>query len=469
MRRLHIGRAVRFLESTRVDVPTVIGWLKPVVLLPASALAGLTPQPDRSDPRARARPHPPSRLPRQSAADRRRNAAVLSPGGVVGVAPDPRRARELLRRSRGEPLRRSGGLRRGAGGARGAAVDNGRSRARGDRRLAAAAGQAAARRAVARRPRAGLARGRCRGARRDRACPRAPLRATRCTGEPQAPVAVPAAGRTGSTAAAGKSAPLSLPPLTRSCRPRRLLPCPPSVPVSAQIGHPRRTGTDRDDAHRSGPRGSARRAEPGLAGRSGSAGRPAVDSVVRSPPRPPCPSGARSRGARRLSRRRWSRRRPRPRALSPRRGRRTTARQSGNYVWSNNGQKLEVNYRGDIEFTADDTDVSAVESGRVPADQGRPPVRHRQLGRVQGRRATATIERRFWVGGRERPFDPEGRKWLAEVLPRFIRQSGIGATGAGRPDSQVGRRARRARRDLADRGQLGEARLLQRAVEASRA
>ena len=43
MRRLHIGRAVRLLESTSVAVPTVIGWLKPVVLLPASALAGLAP------------------------------------------------------------------------------------------------------------------------------------------------------------------------------------------------------------------------------------------------------------------------------------------------------------------------------------------------------------------------------------------------------------------------------------------
>ncbi len=43
MRRLHIGRAVRLLESTSVSVPTVIGWLKPVVLLPASALAGLAP------------------------------------------------------------------------------------------------------------------------------------------------------------------------------------------------------------------------------------------------------------------------------------------------------------------------------------------------------------------------------------------------------------------------------------------
>ena len=44
MRRLHIVRAVRFLESRRVDVPTVIGWLRPVVLLPVSTLAGLTPR-----------------------------------------------------------------------------------------------------------------------------------------------------------------------------------------------------------------------------------------------------------------------------------------------------------------------------------------------------------------------------------------------------------------------------------------
>src|SRR5688572_27117280 len=43
MRRLHVGRAVRLLESSSVAVPTVIGWLKPVVLLPASALAGLAP------------------------------------------------------------------------------------------------------------------------------------------------------------------------------------------------------------------------------------------------------------------------------------------------------------------------------------------------------------------------------------------------------------------------------------------
>jgi beta-lactamase regulating signal transducer with metallopeptidase domain len=41
--RLRIRRPVRVLESAAVQVPAVIGWLRPVVLLPASALMGLSP------------------------------------------------------------------------------------------------------------------------------------------------------------------------------------------------------------------------------------------------------------------------------------------------------------------------------------------------------------------------------------------------------------------------------------------
>ena len=40
-RRLRVSRAVRVLESTLVEVPTVVGWLRPVILLPASVLSGL--------------------------------------------------------------------------------------------------------------------------------------------------------------------------------------------------------------------------------------------------------------------------------------------------------------------------------------------------------------------------------------------------------------------------------------------
>ncbi|PYO97369.1 MAG: hypothetical protein DMD60_07160 [Gemmatimonadetes bacterium] len=41
--RLRISRPVRVFESAMVQVPAVIGWLRPVILLPASALTGLTP------------------------------------------------------------------------------------------------------------------------------------------------------------------------------------------------------------------------------------------------------------------------------------------------------------------------------------------------------------------------------------------------------------------------------------------
>lgn len=41
---LGIHRAVRIARSTLVDTPTVLGWLEPLVLVPASALAGLAPQ-----------------------------------------------------------------------------------------------------------------------------------------------------------------------------------------------------------------------------------------------------------------------------------------------------------------------------------------------------------------------------------------------------------------------------------------
>ncbi|MEN6578806.1 MAG: M56 family metallopeptidase [Phycisphaerales bacterium] len=41
--RLGVRRAVTLLESALVEVPTVVGWLRPAILLPASALTGLNP------------------------------------------------------------------------------------------------------------------------------------------------------------------------------------------------------------------------------------------------------------------------------------------------------------------------------------------------------------------------------------------------------------------------------------------
>jgi len=42
--RMRVSRPVLVLESLIVEVPAVIGWLRPVILVPTSALTGLTPQ-----------------------------------------------------------------------------------------------------------------------------------------------------------------------------------------------------------------------------------------------------------------------------------------------------------------------------------------------------------------------------------------------------------------------------------------
>lgn len=118
---------------------------------------------------------------------------------------------------------------------------------------------------------------------------------------------------------------------------------------------------------------------------------------------------------------------PRPElSIEPQRSR-TSRQSSGNFTWSNDGDKLQVNYRGEIEFTDDDVDVKSLSPDgwlRIRRTSKGEPVGHTVEFQAD---ASGNIQRKFWVGSTERPFDPEGRKWLAQVLPRFIRQTGIGA------------------------------------------
>src|SRR5256885_14828613 len=87
----------------------------------------------------------------------------------------------------------------------------------------------------------------------------------------------------------------------------------------------------------------------------------------------------------------------------------TANESSGNWIWSNNGEKLAVNYSGSFDFSDDDTDVREVSAGgflRI-SDQawlGRHTVEIQERG--------GTIERRYYVNGSERPYEPEGRQWL---------------------------------------------------------
>src|SRR5262249_61594690 len=42
--RMHLSRSVRLLATDRVDSPSVIGWLRPVILVPVGVLCGLAPE-----------------------------------------------------------------------------------------------------------------------------------------------------------------------------------------------------------------------------------------------------------------------------------------------------------------------------------------------------------------------------------------------------------------------------------------
>ena len=97
----------------------------------------------------------------------------------------------------------------------------------------------------------------------------------------------------------------------------------------------------------------------------------------------------------------------------------------GNFTWSNGTTKLQVSYSGDIEFSDDDTDVIKLSPGgwlkiRDGGWFGGRTVEFRADG-------SGDVQRRFWVGASEKPFEPEGRQWLAQAMPKFIRQTGIGA------------------------------------------
>ena len=98
--------------------------------------------------------------------------------------------------------------------------------------------------------------------------------------------------------------------------------------------------------------------------------------------------------------------------------------ESGNFVWSNNGDKLEVSYRGKFEFTDDDTDVRVMSPGGwLKISDGRWLGRHS----VEIRERGGQLEHLYYVNASSRPYEPEGRLWLQQNLPRFVRNTGIAA------------------------------------------
>jgi len=108
--RLGLTRVIRFCECHWLDAPAVIGWFRPVVLLPVRALTGLTE--DQIEPSSRTNSHTSAASTLSSIFPGHRGIASLFPsGGLVAEQARARRARKLLRRRRRRRLRQSSRLR----------------------------------------------------------------------------------------------------------------------------------------------------------------------------------------------------------------------------------------------------------------------------------------------------------------------------------------------------------------------
>lgn len=98
---------------------------------------------------------------------------------------------------------------------------------------------------------------------------------------------------------------------------------------------------------------------------------------------------------------------------------------SGTISWSGNGEKVVVKYNGAFTVNDTDTDIATLSPGGYVRVSDGAWLRGRSV--EFSADARGHITRRFTVGGSERPFEPEGREWLARIFPRFIRQSGLNA------------------------------------------
>ena len=92
--------------------------------------------------------------------------------------------------------------------------------------------------------------------------------------------------------------------------------------------------------------------------------------------------------------------------------------------WSDNGHKLDVRLRGTITFTDDLTDVQSLSDGGSLTLRGWSAlVPHT----VEITAANGSLTRTYYVAGLKKPWDAEARQFLAIELPVLVRQSGVGA------------------------------------------
>lgn len=89
-----------------------------------------------------------------------------------------------------------------------------------------------------------------------------------------------------------------------------------------------------------------------------------------------------------------------------------------------NGTTLKMTYEGEFAISDNDQDVTVLNDG------GYFMLQKTVFGskhKIEIRNENGQQVKRYWEGSREQPWEPDGRKWLAELLPQLVRTTTIGA------------------------------------------
>ena len=103
-----------------------------------------------------------------------------------------------------------------------------------------------------------------------------------------------------------------------------------------------------------------------------------------------------------------------------------TTNNSGKTVWnhSNGISNFNVEIRGKIELTDDDRDIKSISSdGYLEINKTVFGSKRTLVVTPQGN----SLKRQYYEGRTSMPFEPEGRKWMNEILPELVRTTTIGA------------------------------------------
>ena len=97
-------------------------------------------------------------------------------------------------------------------------------------------------------------------------------------------------------------------------------------------------------------------------------------------------------------------------------------------VWnhSNGLSNFNVEIRGKIDLTDDDKDIKSISAdGYLEINKTVFGSKRTLIITPQGN----SLKREYYEGRTSMPFDPEGRKWMNEILPELVRTTTIGAEG----------------------------------------